>query len=137
MVPGEAEWWLDIRTIPGTDHEALVSQLEELMQKMMPVGASVEVSIENERPAIALDPEGTLAGVSKRIVERHLDRPVKLIGASYFSDASILSRDNRYDVLMLGPGEPDVAHTRDEWVSVDAVRLATEMYGELLDALNP
>jgi succinyl-diaminopimelate desuccinylase len=60
--------------------------------------------------------------------------------ATYFSDASILSPAiGDPPTLILGPGEPHLAHQTDEWCSVTRIEQATAIYRQLIAdwAANP
>jgi len=52
---------------------------------------------------------------------------------SYFTDASILSGTlGSSEVVLLGPGDPDAAHTLDERCPVAQIEMAAELYEDIL-----
>jgi succinyl-diaminopimelate desuccinylase len=55
--------------------------------------------------------------------------------ATYFSDASIfVPAMDGPPTLILGPGEPSLAHQTDEWCDVERVRQARAIYAEIIGA---
>jgi len=67
------------------------------------------------------------------IVSRVTGEPVQVGTATYFTDASILTPAMEgAPTLVLGPGEPTLAHQTDEWCSVERVRQAMAIYRELI-----
>ena len=54
--------------------------------------------------------------------------------ATYFSDASVLGPAiGTPPTLVLGPGEPHLAHQTDEWCSVERIEQATAIYRRVID----
>lgn len=58
----------------------------------------------------------------------------KCVGASWFCDAAILAQAGIPGVAA-GPGSIDQAHTKDEWISIEALEKGVSFYGEFLRAL--
>jgi succinyl-diaminopimelate desuccinylase len=59
------------------------------------------------------------------------ERPVER-GLTYFTDASILTPALGHPpTLILGPGEPGMAHKTDEWCRISAIETACEAYMEI------
>ena len=56
-------------------------------------------------------------------------------GAPYCTDACVLSGEHGIPFAVLGPGSIEHAHTPQEWVSVDEVRRAVDVYVALARAL--
>ncbi len=136
MVPATAECWIDCRTLPGVDHAALLAGLRDLVAAALPTAAQVELTVENDRPGVAIDPHAPAVSTIRRVVERQTGKPPRLIGTAFFSDASIFVRHGHYDVVLLGPGQPELAHVTDEWVSAEAVRQASDIYEALIDEVG-
>jgi acetylornithine deacetylase len=58
-----------------------------------------------------------LAGVARAV----LGRDVSLHGEPYGADMRLLVNEGRTPTVIFGPGDKLVAHSADEWVSVDEV----------------
>lgn len=128
IVPDRASMTIDVRTVPGFD----ASFIEETVQKL----GLLNVTLERE-----LDLPGVWSPPGSRVVARAVDaigrvgrRPGSVRGASYFTDASVLMQGAPFEsTIVLGPGDPALAHAVDETCSVDAVEEAVELYARLMD----
>ena len=58
-----------------------------------------------------------------------------MIGVPYGTDAGPLGEAG-LPCVVFGPGDIAQAHTRDEWVELEQVRLASEMYFEIARELG-
>ena len=59
--------------------------------------------------------------------------PARIKTATYFSDASVLAPAiGAPPTLILGPGEPQLAHQTDEWCSVERIGQATTIYRRIM-----
>ncbi len=62
---------------------------------------------------------------------RELNLPTDLRGAAYGTDASILSAAG-VPAVVLGPGDITQAHTHDEWLELEQLNKAVEVYLKLM-----
>jgi len=106
LVPDEATVGVDIRTVPGMDHAALLKRLKETL------GES-EVDVFSDMPAVWTEPEKEWVQRTFEIAARHLGaRPVPKT-APYNTDAGNLLRAYRgAPTIVLGPGEAAQAPAR-------------------------
>ncbi|GAB2932003.1 M20 family metallopeptidase [Rhodococcus aerolatus] len=129
VVPDAARLLLDTRTVPGLDadaHRAAVGAL---------AGDGVTVADHLVLPVVdtaADDP--FVARVQDAMRATGLD-PEPAPPARFFTDASVLAPllGTPAATVVLGPGEPDQCHVRDEWCSATRVDTAVELYAVLLD----
>ena len=57
VMPADAELWIDVRTVPGVDHEAIVARVRELAAAAgAPDGVRATVEVLDDRPAVARPP---------------------------------------------------------------------------------
>ena len=68
-------------------------------------------------------------------IERVGRRTPEVIGVPYGTDAGPLGEAG-LPCVVFGPGDIAQAHTKDEWVELDQVRLASEMYFEMAQELG-
>ncbi|UCG93674.1 MAG: M20 family metallopeptidase [Candidatus Aerophobus sp.] len=125
-VPDQATIGIDIRTIPGQVNR----EVYELLQSYL--GGEVELRRMVDVGSVATDPQDNWVQEVFHIMESFLkERPVAR-GATYFTDASILTPtfDNA-PTIILGPGEPTMAHKTDEFCYIDKIEQATEAYFEI------
>ncbi|KAA5605322.1 M20 family metallopeptidase [Roseospira marina] len=126
-VPDRADIGLDIRTIPGMDHAALRDTLAGYMGEGAEVDAMVDLNGVWTEPAT---PWLAAAAARANAVSGHSAEPAT---AAYFTDASILTPAfGGIPTLILGPGEPAMAHQTDEYCRVDRLTEAEEIFRALI-----
>jgi succinyl-diaminopimelate desuccinylase len=126
-VPDRIEIGVDVRSVPGVDHRALRDRLAGYL------GDEVELTPFLDVPAIYTDPRDawmrTVADVMADVTgERAPPRT-----ATFFSDASILTPlYGGAPTVILGPGEPSMAHQTNEYCRIERIEQALEAYGRLI-----
>lgn len=133
IVPASAEATVDIRTIPGHDHGRLFALAKDMAREFMEEmpGLNLSVSVENNRPPLACDPDCQLVKkFTKAVTEMGLDAGYR--GLHLYTDASQLIPELNIPFVILGPGEDTIAHKDNEFVRLSSVAEAAEIYIRLL-----
>lgn len=126
-VADHAEFTIDLRTLPGQCHKALLDRLSEFLGDdvvLTPFVDLLGVWTERADPWFA-----TLADVVSSITgKRH-----GIATVSYFTDASVLTpyHDN-VPTVILGPGSPQHAHITDEYCELSQLEQAVDIYRALI-----
>jgi succinyl-diaminopimelate desuccinylase len=127
LVPDLAKVGVDIRTVPGTNHEEVLARLKTLLGD-----AEVEVFANNN--PVWTEPQEAWV---KRVFE--LCRPIlkekpEARTAPYMTDAANLRKVYAgAPTLILGPGEAAMAHQTDEYCHVERIRQSVAIYEAILD----
>ncbi|MBF0138118.1 MAG: M20 family metallopeptidase [Magnetococcus sp. DMHC-1] len=126
IVPDHAVVGVDLRSIPGLDHDLLLNSIQDHL------GSDVTLRIVTSTPGIMTDPDHPwVARVFDIMATLHGTRP-GMGTAPYVTDASILTPAlGSPPTLILGPGEPDLAHKVDEYCHVSKIRQAARAYLEI------
>lgn len=125
-VPDEAAFTLDLRTtVPGS-HAGLVRRFAELL------GPGARIATLLDLPAVRtpLDAplvRAALAAAGAAGVADHAPRALP-----FFTDASILVEACAAPAVILGPGDPALAHQTDESCAVDEIAAAVAIYRRLM-----
>ena len=129
MIPAEATISMDIRTLPGQTEADIRNKLETVLggevefQRLCSAN-SVGTDATHEWVQQVFDIMGKLAG----------KRPVP-DGASYFTDCSVLTPTfGNPPTIILGPGEPEMAHKTDEFCYLSKIEVAVEAYTKIAQA---
>ena len=130
-VPDSCTIGVDIRTIPGQNHTKIHQQLQACL------GNEVDIAILNEAQSIATDDRHKWIQSVFDIVEPYLKtRPVAK-GATFFTDASVLTPAyGSPPTVILGPGEPEMAHKTDEFCYISKLEESVEIYTKIVEAWN-
>lgn len=129
-IPDRCEFTIDIRTVPGQDHAALLARL---------AGALAPATLDapmTDVPAIRTTESDPFARcVAAVVAARFGNEAAALRGMSYFTDGSILKTVlGNCPSVIFGPGEPGQPHQTDEHCSVAAIEAACEAYSEIIRA---
>jgi succinyl-diaminopimelate desuccinylase len=124
VIPGSAVAGLDVRTIPGTDHAALVARL----RAGLPLGGRLEVI--EDRPPTETPQLHSLVGAAVAAHETVLGRSPVLGGVPGATDGTILVRDAGVPIVVCGPGGKWIAHQVDEYVEVAQLLAYARIFAE-------
>lgn len=122
-VPDLAEVGIDIRTVPDQDHATLQSQLSGYL------GEDVELEPVVDVRSMLTDAADQWVQEVNEIMTQILDaRPENQTGSA-FTDASVLTPAyGGAPTIILGPGEPIMAHKTDEYCFTKKIDEAREAY---------
>jgi succinyl-diaminopimelate desuccinylase len=123
IVPDRCRTVLDLRTIPGQDHDAIVRRLED----RKPAG-----TVRRLRDGIALStpPDAAIVRCCQAVLRDHGVEPV-VRGLPYLTDASVLCRLTDAEIVVFGPGDERLPHQADEYVETGALEFAGRVYFDL------
>jgi acetylornithine deacetylase/succinyl-diaminopimelate desuccinylase family protein len=124
VIPGETA-----SECPGRAREFLAEKLGDLMSRVEFLPPWV-----NMPPLVPGRAEPFLPGLLSAI-ERVGGRVPQVIGVPYGTDAGPLGEAG-LPCVVFGPGDITQAHTKEEWVELEQVRLASEMYFEMAKELG-
>jgi len=127
LVPDLAKIGVDIRTVPGTDHQALLARLKELLSE-----GQIEVFADNE--AVWTEPQEAWVQRVYEICGPILKEKPEARTAPYMTDAANLRKVYAgVPTVVLGPGEAAMAHQTDEYCELERIRQAVAIYEAILD----
>jgi succinyl-diaminopimelate desuccinylase len=128
-VPDEARITVDTRTVPGIDHGHLCKSLASLLA---PRGATVR-QIVDCAPLYTEPSNEWVQHVFEACTPFLEGRPVpKTI--TFSTDGADLKRGygGKIPAVVLGPGEPKLAHQTDEWCSSTRIEQSVELFRTLM-----
>jgi succinyl-diaminopimelate desuccinylase len=126
MVPDWASIGVDVRTVPGMDHAALLSRLKETL-------GEAQLDVLSDLPPVWTPPEQEWMQRVMEICARQLGARPQPRTATYMTDAANLLKAYRgAPTVVLGPGEPQMAHQTDEYCSQERIRQAVAIYEALI-----
>ena len=120
QVPASAVAELDLRYLPGAKADDIVARLREAARE------PVEVDVLSDHAPFEVAPDARLARAAVRAAG------TRALGLPYGTEASKYAPAGIPSVI-LGPGEPGLAHTSRESVRVEALERAVEVYAELIE----
>ena len=125
-VPDKVLLEIDIRTIPGQNINNTIENLKTCL------GIEVEISTIQKAEGIATNPDDKWTQQVFGIMEKYLDEKIIPKGITYFTDGSVLKPAyENPPTLILGPGEPSMAHKTDEYCYISKIETITEAYTDI------
>jgi succinyl-diaminopimelate desuccinylase len=126
LVPDAAKIGVDIRTVPGMDHAALLARLGQLM-------GDAELDVFSNLPAVWTEPSDEWLQRVFEICKTQLGAAPAVRTATYMTDAAnLLKVYAGAPTVVLGPGEPQQAHQTDEYCSMERIRQSVALYEALI-----
>ncbi len=127
LVPDLAKIGVDIRTVPGTDHAALLSRLKNLLSEG-------ELNIYADTPAVWTEPQEAWVQRVFEICKPILKEAPAARTMPYMTDAANLRKVyNGAPTLILGPGEAAMAHQTDEYCNMERIRQSVAIYEAIIE----
>ncbi len=137
IVPDLCRATIDIRTVPGQSHVAVLADVHGLADEIannMP-GLSVEVRTILDIPSLATPPDAPLILAASDIMMEQTGRAPVIRGAPYFTDGALLAEIEHTPALVSGPGEQTLAHSVDEHIEIAEAVKAAIFYRRLAERL--
>jgi succinyl-diaminopimelate desuccinylase len=126
-VPDEARFGLDVRLVPGVERDRLLARFE------VATGGEVAFDVLHTSDAVWTDPTDPWIAEVASIVRSTTGHAFEIGGASFFTDAAPLKPAmGNPPTIILGPGDPALAHQTDEYCSIDRIEEAEAIYSELI-----
>ena len=127
-VPDQARITVDMRTVPGIDHDHLAHSLQALLS---PLGAHVRKIV--DCPVLYTDPANEWVHEVFEACTPFLDGRPTPKTITFSTDGADLKRGfGGPPAVILGPGEPRLAHQTDEWCSMHRIEQSVDLFRSLM-----
>jgi succinyl-diaminopimelate desuccinylase len=125
-VPDSAAIGVDIRTVPGMSHAALLQEIKGLMPE-------AELDVFSDLPPVWTAPDEDWVHRVFEICRPYAAEPLEPRTAPYMTDAAnLLTVYAGAPAVVLGPGEAAMAHQTDEYCSLERIRQSVSIYEALI-----
>ncbi|MER9708339.1 M20 family metallopeptidase [Mesorhizobium sp. M0204] len=128
LTPDHCAVDFDVRLHPGVDHEAIVAKVARIAPD------DVSISILDFKPAVESQPGDNFVRLCIEVCQRHRERAPEIKGVSYYSDGTVLLDGLSVPFAIIGPGTLGLSGQPDEFVSIENVHKAVEIYQEVARA---
>ncbi|MBA2696230.1 MAG: M20 family metallopeptidase [Ornithinimicrobium sp.] len=129
VIPGEALVCLDVRTVPGVDHEALVQRLTDLAETFgADAGVTAEVTVVDDRPPVDTPTSHPMITALADAHQQVTGESAVFGGVPGATDGTILTAHAAIPSVVYGPGGKWIAHQADETVEVAEIETCARVY---------
>jgi succinyl-diaminopimelate desuccinylase len=126
-VPDHAEFSIDIRSTSKVDHEELLRRLRAEM------GPGTELETLVNMGSVHTSEEDPFAELVYEVCNTDMEIKNRMKTLPYLTDGSVLQRlYNGVPTIILGPGQPEMAHQTDEFCFTDKLEEAVKIYRDII-----
>ncbi|WAG68001.1 ArgE/DapE family deacylase [Clostridium estertheticum] len=134
VVPDMCKMQIDIRTVPGQNHQEILSDIKELLAEIESSSkAKFDIKVFNDKVALKNKSDDQFIKLALDTATELFGSEYKGKGVNYCTDASIFvpSFDNNLSVIICGPGEETQAHKPNEYVKISKYIDSIKLYKEI------
>jgi succinyl-diaminopimelate desuccinylase len=130
VVPDHCAVTVDMRTVPGQDHRALLRQLEDLIADLTHKVPDFQASVRliSDLPAVETSPDEPVVQRFRDVMTQVTGRPPEPQVVRFATEAAIFVPALHVPTIICGPGNADLAHQPDEYIEIDKMVEAARMY---------
>jgi succinyl-diaminopimelate desuccinylase len=128
VVPDKCATGIDIRTLPGQNHQEIISDFEKIFAKLKQKNPQFEASVSVVREVGALETDSGCDFVRSFC---------SVVGAGETKAVGFTTDGPHFaslgaPVVIFGPGKPHLAHKPDEYIDIADVEKAVEYYKNII-----
>lgn len=130
VVPGEAFMALDIRTIPGQDHEYIKKKILEIYENLAKDDPEFRATLEiiEERPWTETPKDAPVTKAVYRAVQEVTGKEPVWQGVPGATDGTFLHAMKGIPVIVIGAGNTYIPHHTDEYVDIPELIETAKIY---------
>ncbi len=145
VIPGEASFGFDIRTIPGMEHRKLENEIKDFLKELMQKDSELKAELIIEKPPLndllpaEINKDHELVKACAAAAREVLGFEPQLMGVPFSTDAIYYTNQLKIPTIpSFGPGLIKLAHSPDEYINIKAVLDAAKIFAiTALKYLNP
>jgi succinyl-diaminopimelate desuccinylase len=128
-IPDAAHFSVDLRTLPGQSHDAIVRGLKDSF-------GGAEIAVLTDFGGFSTELNEVRAKPLVEVLRSRTGEEPVIQGAPYFTDASALVPGfHNVPTVVVGPGEAAECHKTDEFCLVENIKKACGIYRELIQRM--
>jgi len=131
IVPDRCVLRLERRTIPGETAESAMKEIQQVLHEIKRHNRSFDAEARKvfERPPLEIAPSELIVQELRKVIREVTNTNARVVGVPYWTDGALLAHSGSIPTCIFGPGDIGVAHSPDEYVDVEDVLQAAEIYG--------
>jgi succinyl-diaminopimelate desuccinylase len=129
VIPDQCMTTLDIRTIPGQDHEELCKEIQHIFERLAKEDPDFkgEFEVIENRPWTKTSKDDPIVKAVAEAVKRVTKKEPYYNGVPGATDGTFLHLEG-IPIVTIGAGDREIPHQIDEYVDIDELAETTEIY---------
>lgn len=130
VMPRTAVGWVDIRTIPGQDHDKIRRDLQAILEELAKQDEDFKAEIEyiEDRPVVSMERDEPIVRIAHGATAEITGREPTYNGVPGATDGTFLRALKGIPCLVNGPGPRGIPHHVNEYVGVEQMWEAYRIY---------
>jgi succinyl-diaminopimelate desuccinylase len=135
VVPDRCSITIDMRTVPGMNHNEIIKDFERLILKLSEEieGFKADIRILNNRAAVETKRTHPFIKLAQGTFKEVFGVDTEPQGVNFYTDASIFLPAKSVPCIFFGPGESSMAHQPNEYITVESFRQTVQYYIKLIE----
>lgn len=138
VVPDACRISVDMRTVPSQQHADIIRGVERIARETAAEFGDelrVDVMVDQNEGPVETAADDPLVRATIDAVKRVRGSEPRVEGVTYGTDAAVLGPGFDIPMVICGPGAPGMAHQPDEYVDVEQLVQAAQIYADLAEHL--
>lgn len=133
VVPDRCTVTLDIRTVPGVDHQKVLRDITNIIQDLEARKENFrgKVHVLNERQPLSTSEDHPFVKLALETNEELSGSKCSAKGANYYTDGSVFGPMTGLPVIIYGPGDEKMAHQPNEYVEIEKYNKSIHYYANI------
>lgn len=134
VIPDECIVEIDIRTIAKQNHKKILTQIKELSDELKKEidNFNLDIEVINDLNSVKTDENCDFVKLTRSAVSKHMHKDAKPIGLSGYTDGSqFVKVEKDFPIVILGPGQTELAHQPDEYVEINSYLKSIDIYKDI------
>lgn len=128
VIPDRCSVQIDIRTLPGQNHDAIVQDVQRILEQLSRQDKDFKASLRVIRSAAGLE-TSTDAPFLKAVCKAVGTNETKAVG--FTTDGPWFAKLNA-PILIFGPGNPQMCHKPNEYIDIEQLHNAKEAFKRII-----
>lgn len=130
IVPDQCVVTIDMRTVPGQNHDEMLQQIKELIQniKTQNPDFSASIRVMQDGHPLTCEPDNIIVKTMNEIIDQVTGQKNQPKGVRYFTDGAIYATQVKAPLIICGPGQTELAHQPNEFVEINKLTQAAQIY---------
>jgi len=133
IIPDRCILRFERRTLPGESTLSVMTEIQEMLEKIRRENPEFDATARNvhDRPTLETASSEPIVDLLRQAIHEVTGEQQTPVGVPYWTDGALLSNSAAIPTCIFGPGDIGVAHSADEYVSLEDVLNSAEVYRRL------